>query len=69
MNSVVNKIQIIEKRYSDKLTQKIKRNEMKHKKQNKKVRKFKEDYKRYNHQVQKSKKNNKITKEEQNELN
>ena len=72
MNSVMNKTQLAEIRYSNKF-EKDKKSRLNTKKtlkkQIKKVRKSKEDYKKYTHQLQKRKKTIKIQKRKEYELN
>ena len=69
----MNKIQLAEKRYRDKLKKdkkEIRSNTKKHKKQNKKIRKSKENCNDYNHhQLQKTKKTTRLQKKKQYELN
>ena len=65
MNSLMEKIQLAEERYKEKLRKNLKEfglNTKKHKKQKKKVEKIKGDHKNKNHQSQNPKKNNKNTK-------
>ena len=68
----MNKTQLAEKRYRDKVKKdrkEIRLNAKKHKKQNKRVRKIKENYDDYIHQLQKTKKSTKLQKKKAYELN
>ena len=61
----MNKIQLAEKRYRDKLKNRIRKIDVKtekHEKRNKKIKKTKEDYKKYNIQLRKTKKTTKLLK-------
>ena len=71
MNSLVNKTQLAEKRYKDKLKKEKKEIRLKNKKpkeQNKNFGKSKEEYKKYKRQLQKTNKTTKLQKKKQYEL-